>query len=541
MPKKSPNKCLDNPKQLKFHQIGSPDVQRSKSSPTDRRVLILATPIKLNDGTMKMEQRTIPLKVDNGQLTITATENKNNIVSLKRRIEPSPVALPITQLNTKSPTFVKNEVGQVMGKIIPLGKLSDITGNNLTPINAAPPSTVSSLAFKRHFPKPGIKKLIKLEKDDQGDEKLKGALRSIRKPATGTPQFVTVPKVEKIIKSENTDKDVITIADEKPKKRIHLVWKGGNNTLVGVSQTGTKIKLVPLDDWKRKSDGKVNVLPVSTNSGSIQRQKTVGETRKPGNKGLDGIKVERNDDKGDSDVQEIPAKDPLDMSNEEIARGSDTEKRDVDLKQVLEYAKTPHWVHKIRAIDTNSESSGSNSPKITSVAKAMRVELKLARETKPDSILPDRTEASIESDTIEAAKNTANDDPIIVKKELEEFDLYKRFGIDKDNMTESETAMLSYICNLKKKLARSQKSRIQAVTALEQREYLGVTNLSNVQKRFIETQLRNSGRSRKRQRFIKADVLMARDILKTTGPRGYTNLRKIFALPDMSSVKRFSK
>lgn len=571
MPQESLTKNLSNFKASQFHQIGNRQGQERKCSPSKQRVLILSTPIKSKDGTVNMEQRTIPLRIDNGQLTITATENNNKIVSLKRSIEAPALALPINQLNKKSPTFVKNEVGQVMGKLIPLGKFSDITRNNLAPISPVPSSLAAAAtggqSLKLKVSDLRGKKLLKL---DEKLETMKSNERIIADASLDAEARETAIAVSAIVpKVENITEQLITITDAKPKKRVHLVLKGCKN-MASIGQTGTKIKLIPLDHWKL--DGKSNILKTPSTSGSTISQPKIVDVRSctldemNGSEDLhpDGNELHCSYEKVHFDIDNILEKDPLDIGEmlseetETLARSleGNLSKNDLDLKRESKLPKQYRGMSKPDSIRTVSESGRLNTSKILTLAKGgMNVELRFENKLKTQSFWAKQNNvlsknSSVESKSSEADADNVEKLDLVVNNSSENVaeaserrkidvnytDLYKRFGINKDNITQTETAMLSYICNLKKKLSQSQKSRVQALTALQPREYLGNNNLSNIQKRFVESQLRNSGRMKKKPRFMKTDLVMARDILKATGPRGYSNLRKLFSLPDMSAV-----
>ncbi|XP_046624025.1 uncharacterized protein LOC124306907 [Neodiprion virginianus] len=596
MAQRSPIKNSPSTKALQFHQVEKQESQHSESPSPNQRVLILSTPVKLKDGTVNMKQRTIPLRVDNSQLMIKAGENKSRVVSLKRNHEAVPLALPINQLNQKTPTFVKNEVGQVMGKLIPLGKFSNISPNTLSPANPTPASAstspiVSDIGVKNlrnEMSKQNTKskgyKLVKLDEKVIGAnaaaaEKFEEILKSKQKTNTSsTCQVATKhtatasPTV--VTRVKNAEDQLITITDDKPKKQVHLVLKGYEN-IASIGQTGTNIKLIPLEQWGM--DTKLNFLKTQSRSSFISQPKIVDvrscaidEIDGLGDSHFDDSKLNHHYDKGDFDSDDVLEKDPLDIeglsketSSFHYLLDKNAEEDDNDSPNALETKK----LNTIDVIDFECNTSamgGLSDVQIATLVKNKNTSsFKLDNPLNPESnycpkkssdLLEDSNNCSASSKI--AVKGTKEHNPVIdglteksskddirfEQKYADYENLCKQFRINQHNVTSRETEMLSYIHNLKKKLFRFQKNRYQTLAAIEQREYLGISNLSTIQKRFIETQLRNSNKTSKKPRFTKTDIVMARDILKATGPRGYNNLRKLFSLPGISIiVKGISK
>ncbi|XP_046750158.1 uncharacterized protein LOC124413539 [Diprion similis] len=596
MAQRPPIKNPSSTKALQFHQVEKQQGQHSESPSPNQRVLILSTPVKLKDGTVNMKQRTIPLRVDNSQLMIKAGENKSRVVSLKRSHEAVPLALPINQLNKKTPTFVKNEVGQVMGKLIPLGKFSNISPNTLSPVNPTPasastPPIVSDIGvqnLRNEISKQNTRskgyKLVKLDEKVIGAnaaaaEKFGEILKSKQKANSSSTCQVTAkhtatasPTV--VTRVKNTDDQLITITDDKPKKQVHLVLKGYEN-IASIGQTGTNIKLIPLEQWGM--DTKLNFLKTQSRSSFISQPKIV-DVRSCAIDEIDGLadthfddnKLNCHYDKEDFDSDEVLEKDPLDIdglsretSSFQYLLDKNAEENDNDSKNALEMKQ----LHTIDVIDLKCNTSpmgGFSDIQIATLVKNKNTsDLKLDNELNPESnycpkksgdLSEDSTNCSASSkisvkgtkehnpDGDGLTETSSRGDMRFGQKYADYEDLYKQFRIHKHDVTSRETEMLSYIHNLRKKLFRSQKNRYQALGAIEQREYLGISNLSTIQKRFIETQLRNSNKTSKKPRFTKTDIVMARDILKATGPRGYNNLRKLFSLPGISIiVKGISK
>lgn len=589
MSKKSSMKNLSTNSKTQYHQIGNLRGQQSNLPLTNQRVLILTTPIKLKDGTVNMEQRAIPLRVDNSQLMVTAQENKSRLVSSKRNQEPllpspssSVLALPINKLNKQSPTVVKNEVGQVMGKLIPLGKFSNIAPSTLPPGDAVPASTpvavTAGKSLKQKLSKQNSKwggyKLMKLDKDvveasKIASEKLKEVSKLKKTYSEGievsdkgeTSVTVSKPIVKQI---ENLNEQLTTARDLKPKKQVHLVLKGFKN-MASVGDTGTNIKLIPLENWN--NDKKLNFVKTDNNNLINSQPKIVDvrtcaiyEIEESKNIGFDKDKL-NSDYKEDFDIDCILEQDPLDidgLSRENCNKfdrstsntGSNS---NIDLELVDRFQTTDET-------DSNCERREFQGLNSSDTSSLMQYEetggLEMISDLQTENYCPQErdvistTTKIPDSDGSKIVKELnsvvscsyKNEQPDCTEIEINDIncaDLYKRFQISTDDITFRESTMFSYICNLKKKLLQNYKTRIRRSAAVkEKKECLSLNNLSTIQKRFIKSQIRNPGRGSKKQRFTKTDMSMAKDILRATGPRGYNNLRKLFSLPGTSAVAR---
>lgn len=576
MPQKSSGRKLTSSNALQFHQVINARLQRSKAPANDQRVLILSTPIKLKDGTVNIEQRAIPLRINNNQLMMTGTA-KNNIISLKRNNEPPPLALPINQLNKKSPTFVKNEVGQVMGKLIPLGKFSNITPNSLRPIT--PVSTSSMLSnknFKCDIAKQSIKpketKTFKLTENARRNTNVINESSSLKQSQKNKAKSIhgtalnsasngqgTTSIIPSLIgsKANTVNKHLTTVTTSVPKKQVHLVLKGVNN-MASIGQTGTNIKLIPLEQWKMGT--KLNLLKTM---GSTSLQSKMMTTRKymrydgPGKDDapyFDESKLQCSIKEEDFNMNDILEKDPLNIEElpiEENAIKSEPEQKcEINIKQEAKVMT--------EAMDTLSdytvskcikESKPSDLVAVANGCKAVRLKVNNKYDIdshwlKEKTTLPKKENHndSSKGDTSNIwsmdreACNTkeAVEGKSIIQK-LEPYDeLCEHFNIKKSEVTKKELAMISYIQNLRRKLSFCQSSKVRMMRSLEQRRHRGMAYLTGIQRCFIKSQLRNSGKTPKKQRFTKLDISVAQEILKATGPRGYNNLRKLFHLPNRS-------
>ncbi|XP_012274887.1 uncharacterized protein LOC111673844 [Orussus abietinus] len=579
MPQKTPEKKIANTKGLRFQQVINVSPQQSQTPNSNQRVLILSTPIKLKDGTVNIEQRAIPLRINNNQLIMSGGA-KSNVISLKRSNEPPPLALPIDQLNKKSPTFVKNEVGQVMGKLIPLGKFSNISPNTLspvTPVSASPVLTnqkVKGDTTKQHA-KPRENKALKLTECTRKYIRISNESLTPRQNVKFKERPLILNAADAVAGCQNTKSSVpgtssievslvnkqSTPTSTKPKKEIHLVLKRENNT-ASIGQTGTNIKLIPFDQWKQSS--KLSVLKSPDNMSS--QTKTISiESRMNDQKAVKTHALRFAESHLQSSIKDksfsktdILSKDSLNIESvrtmNNIIKSEPVDQHELSTK---DGTKVPTDIMDVSIPDfalSDFIESNDTSNLINLKIQSKPIRLKkdesnigthwLRQKSEPQSqndcknsyaLSLRNSSACSPNQTSGSSKEVPSETPV-AKKQNTWDDLYNRFKIKKADVTEKELAMMSYIHGLRKRLSYSQHCKIKMQTFLLQQQRRGMAYLTGIQRSFIKSQIRNSGKSLKKQKFTKLETSVAQEILRAVGPRGYNNLRKLFYLPTRSII-----
>ncbi|XP_015610104.1 uncharacterized protein LOC107274967 isoform X2 [Cephus cinctus] len=545
MPQKAPMKKSSTGKGMQVYQVQNTKAQQSKPGSTNnQRVLILSTPIKLKDGTINLEQRAIPLRISNNQLLNTGS--KNSVISLKRSNEPPPLALPINQLSKKSPTFVKNEIGQVM------------VATKASPSTSTPPVAQT---VKCKFSKQNSK--VKNQNPIEAPLQSKETLLNVDTYETSLIQNEEEKPLSSSSTSATTNNSTVncsktvqvsgmkqfTTFTSKPKKEIHLVLRGENN-MASIGQTGQNIKLIPLDQWK--FDEKLNFMRSTKN---IEEQSDILKTGMT-SKSHSHDEVQDKDDTSSIDlklhcpvkeekfsINDLLEKDPLNIENFNIEDGikknfkslSTTCSKEEDDVFLNPPDNTSNYIN---PSDISSVHRSTSTFDRKEVAKLKSNQFSIETDWFKEKL------ASLKHEAV-----TVNYDDVGKNQELETWEseqtdndskkidtspcknVYERFNINKSNATDREIAMMSYIQNLRKRLFYLKNKKIHMPSFLEYTQHRNMAYVTGVQRGFIKAQLKNCGKPVHKQRFTKLEKSAAQEILKATGPRGYDNLRKFFYLP----------